>query len=113
MTRVLLDTNVIISALLYPGSTPDLVMRLVLDDHHLVLCEQIVSELHVVVRRKRPDLIASLKDLWNDLDAEMAPVGSAEVTMADPADEPILAGFGLCWRRRAGERRQTLPGPGP
>lgn len=39
MTHVLLDTNVIVSALLFPGSTPDRVLPLVLDEQYLVLTD--------------------------------------------------------------------------
>lgn len=56
MTRVLLDTNVIISALLFPGSTPDQVVRLVLDEYDLVT-DWIIEELRAVVLRKRPDVL--------------------------------------------------------
>lgn len=35
MTRVLLDTNVIVSALLFPDSTPDRVLHLALDEHDI------------------------------------------------------------------------------
>jgi predicted nucleic acid-binding protein len=54
--RVLVDTNVVISALLLPNSTPARALALVLDEHRLVLTDWIIDELHEVVRRKRPDL---------------------------------------------------------
>ena len=58
--RVLVDTNVIISALLFPSSTPAQVLGVVLEEHTLVLTDWIVAELHEVVGRKRPDPLPAL-----------------------------------------------------
>ena len=90
MTRVLLDTNVIISALLFPHSTPDRVLRLVLDNHDLVITDWIIAELHEVVVRKRPDLLPALKQFLEGIDPEVAPVGAPGVGVSDPDDQPIL-----------------------
>jgi predicted nucleic acid-binding protein len=53
VTRVLVDTNVIISALRFPSSTPARVLARVLDEHRLVLTDWITSELLGVVGRGR------------------------------------------------------------
>ena len=90
MTRVLLDTNVIISALLFPGSTPDRVMGLVLEEYDLVLTDWIIGELREVVLRKRPDLVPALGDLLARIDPEIAPAGQSTVSIAGAADQPIL-----------------------
>ncbi|MFN8128791.1 MAG: putative toxin-antitoxin system toxin component, PIN family [Candidatus Nanopelagicales bacterium] len=90
MSRVLLDTNIIISALLFPNSTPDRVLRLVLNEHALVLTDWIMEELDTVVRRKRPDLLPALEEFIASINPEIAPVGTSEQTIADPADQPIL-----------------------
>jgi putative PIN family toxin of toxin-antitoxin system len=90
VTRVLLDTNVIISALLFPHSTPDRVLRLVLDNHDLVITDWIIAELHEVVVRKRPDLLPALKQFLEGIDPEVAPVGAPGVGVLDPDDQPIL-----------------------
>ena len=72
MIRVLVDTNVIISALLFPNSTPARVLARVLDEHRLVLTDWIISELHEVVGRKRPDLLDSLDAFLAGIDYELA-----------------------------------------
>ena len=90
MTRVLLDTNVIVSALLFPGSTPDRVMGLVLEEYDLVLTDWIIGELREVVLRKRPDLVPALGDLLARIDPEIAPAGQSTVSIAGAADQPIL-----------------------
>ena len=89
MTRVLLDTNVIISALLFPGSTPDQVVRLVLDEYDLVT-DWIIEELRAVVLRKRPDVLPHLEERLAGIDPVIASGGTSTVSISDPADQPIL-----------------------
>lgn len=90
MTRVLVDTNVTISALLFPNSTPSQALALVLDEHRLVLTDWIVDELHEVVGRKRPDLLPALEEFLAAIDFELASPGESSVPISDPDDQPIL-----------------------
>ena len=43
--RILIDTNILFSALLFPHSKPACAMLHAAEHHHLVLCERNVSEL--------------------------------------------------------------------
>ena len=90
MIRVLVDTNVVISALLFPNSTPARTLALVLDEHRLVLTDWIIDELHEVVGRKRPDLLAALHAFLDGIDYELASPGDPSVPISDPDDQPIL-----------------------
>lgn len=90
MIRVLVDTNVIISALLFPNSTPARALALVLDEHRLVLTDWIIAELHEVVGRKRPDLLMALDAFLAGIDYELASPGDASLPISDPDDQPIL-----------------------
>ena len=90
MIRVLVDTNVVISALLFPDSTPARALALVLDEHRLVLTDWIIDELHEVVRRKRPDLLVALDTFLAGIDYELTSPGGASVPSSDPDDQPIL-----------------------
>jgi predicted nucleic acid-binding protein len=74
--RVLVDTNVVISALLFPNSTPARALALVLDEHRLVLTDWIIDELHEVVGRKRPDLLAALDTFLTGIEPVASRVGS-------------------------------------
>ena len=56
--RVMADTNIHISALLFPASLPAKVLSHIVDKHELVLCDHIVAKIRDVVARKRPDLLA-------------------------------------------------------
>ena len=58
--RVMADTNIFISTLLFPTSLPAKVLLHIADKHELVLCDHIVMEIRDVVARKRPDLLADI-----------------------------------------------------
>lgn len=88
--RVLLDTNIIISALLFRSSTPSTVVEIVLQDHRLVLTEWVIGELREVVERKRPDLLPALEAFLSSIDYELAGPGDTVVAISDPDDQPIL-----------------------
>lgn len=83
MRRVLVDTNVIISALSVPGSTPAPALERVMTGDRLVLTQWIIGELHQVVQRKRPHLIRVLDELLASLEHEIATPGSPRGTIAD------------------------------
>ena len=50
----MLDTNVLISAFLFPGSKMDVMMDYIFMQHQLVLSSYVVEELKSVVKRKFP-----------------------------------------------------------
>ena len=50
--RVMLDTNVLISALLFLSRHMDLLFERVVTEHTMVLSSYVIEELHKVVERK-------------------------------------------------------------
>lgn len=52
--RIMLDTNVIISALLFPSKRMNDMMDYIFTQHQLVLSSYVVEELKSVVKRKFP-----------------------------------------------------------
>ena len=90
MSRVLVDTNVLISAFLFPNSTPARALALVLDEHRLVLSRWVIDELHEVVERKWPDRGPALEEFFLELDYDLAEPGDPSVPISDPKDQPIL-----------------------
>ena len=50
--RVLVDTNVLFSALLFPKSVPAEALKHVAEEHELVLCDRNISELKDILLRK-------------------------------------------------------------
>jgi uncharacterized protein len=90
VSRVLVDTNVLISAFLFPNSTPARALALVLDEHRLVLSRWVIDELHEVVERKWPDRGPALEGFFLELDYEVVEPGDPSVPISDPKDQPIL-----------------------
>lgn len=50
----MLDTNVLISALLFPGAKMNAMMNCIFTQHELVLSSYVVNELKSVIKRKFP-----------------------------------------------------------
>jgi putative PIN family toxin of toxin-antitoxin system len=89
--KVMADTNVIISALLFPASLPAKVLLHIAGNHDLVLCDHIIEEIHDVVSHKRPDLLGDIEVLLAHLsyDLVIAPQKPNKF-IQDPKDQPIL-----------------------
>jgi putative PIN family toxin of toxin-antitoxin system len=85
------DTNVIISALLFPASIPAKALLLIADNHELILCDHIIAEIRDVVARKRSDLLGDVDILLAQLsyDLVIAPQEPSKF-IQDPKDQPIL-----------------------
>ena len=88
---VMADTNIIISALLFPASLPAKILLHIASCHDLVLCDHIVAEARDVVSRKRPDLLGDFDVLLAQLSYELvvAPKEPNKL-IPDPKDQPIL-----------------------
>ena len=70
--KVMTDTNVLFSALLFPSSKPAQILFHIMEHHNLILCDYIISELRDVISRKRPDLLADLDLLLARLSYELS-----------------------------------------
>lgn len=88
--KIMIDSNVIISAVYNPNSKPARAVRDVCENHELLLYDHIVAECYDVVRRKFPQHTQMLNYLFASLGYALvvAPRGSAPI--ADPKDAPIL-----------------------
>ena len=99
--RVVLDTNVLVSGLAYPGSVPgrivgvwrqgglDVVLsRYILDEMVRVLPR--LSRIHLSSSEIR-DLADSLMFLADIVDPDVEPDAEHEPSLRDPADQPVLA----------------------
>jgi len=89
--KVMTDTNILFSALLFPESKPAKVLFHVIEQHDLILCDYIISELRSVVSRKRPDLLPDIDVFMAKLPYELitAPRQPSKL-ISDPKDHPIL-----------------------
>ena len=89
--RIMTDTNILFSALLFPESKPAKALFYITEQQNLVLCDYIISELKSIVMRKRPDLLADVDELLAKMPYELitAPRQPGKL-ISDPKDHPIL-----------------------
>ena len=89
--KILADTNILISALFYPGSKPAKALYHAADKHDLVLTDHNITEFRRIARDKfskaHADIDLFLTELTYDL--ILAPEVPQKL-MSDPKDEPIL-----------------------
>ena len=89
--RIMIDSNVLISAVYNPNSKPAQVVQDVCENHELLLCDYIITECYDVVGRKFPQHTPVLDKLLTTLGYSLlvAP-RSISSNIADPKDAPIL-----------------------
>jgi putative PIN family toxin of toxin-antitoxin system len=94
--RVVLDTNVLVSALLFPGGPPDRVFRAALRGHYeLVLSPFIIRELTRVLEEKfgftSEEVGAVGRFIESSVSAVVEPSKVPEIIASKKADNEILA----------------------
>jgi putative PIN family toxin of toxin-antitoxin system len=89
--KVLANTNILFSALLYPNGGPGRALKHIATHHELVLSDYNISELRDIVARKKPDKMADVDVLLAELAYTLviAPI-SPEKLIDDPKDAPVL-----------------------
>ena len=90
MRRVLVDTNVLLAALVFPRGVAAAAFSRVINEERLVLTQQILDEAREVVGRKWPERLASANSFLAALEYELLPVAPSNVKIRDPHDQPIL-----------------------
>ena len=89
--KILADTNILISALMYPNSKPSRALLHIANYHDLILCDYNIAELHRIAEAKfakaQPDVDLFLVELSYEL--VPAPLKPQKL-IADPKDAPIL-----------------------
>jgi putative PIN family toxin of toxin-antitoxin system len=91
----MIDTNVLISAYVFPTPNMQILIDKVAGHHHLILCSHIIDELHKVVSRKFPERLGDLEGFLTRLPYELVytPKNIAkqiDFEIRDIADSPIL-----------------------
>lgn len=89
--KILVDTNVLFSALLFPGSKPAMALLHIADQHDLVLCDRNLTELRDILKRKAPRYLPDAEVLIAELPFELIPaVDDGSKLIRDAKDQPIL-----------------------
>ena len=69
--RIMLDTNVLLSAVIFRSKMMWNMMARIMEDHRLVLSSYVIDECYEVVERKKPSLIPALDRLFESIPFEM------------------------------------------
>lgn len=92
--RIMLDTNVLISALLFPGAKMNAMMNCIFTQHQLVLSSYVVDELKQVVKRKFPGKEAAVNKLLMMMSFEYVytpnEIENGLFNIRDVKDYPVL-----------------------
>lgn len=92
--RIMLDTNVLLSALLFPGQRMNSMMRFIFEEHRLVLSSFVIAELADVVNRKFPEKIKAVDILLSSMSYELVytpqEMESGLFDIRDAKDYPVL-----------------------
>lgn len=92
--RVMVDTNVIISALLFPQSRVSQILENIASHHTLVIASFVVDELRAVTAKKFPKMILAVERLLEKISYELVytpnQIESGIFEIRDIKDYPVL-----------------------
>ncbi len=92
--RVMVDTNVLFSAILFPNGRAAKALEHCLFAHELVIPSYVISELKDVVARKCPDKLGAIEVFLEKLSFDLVytpeRIKQGEFYIRDPKDYPIL-----------------------
>ena len=94
--KIMLDTNILVSAIFFPSAQTRAFVKTIAAGHHIVLCDYVIDELRLVVERKFPAKKEALEQFFVELPFSLVhtpkiiPVGKYP-SVRDGKDTPILA----------------------
>ena len=95
--RVLVDTNILLSAMWFKDSRVARTLLYVASNHELVLCDRNIAEMREVIKRKTPNILADAEVFLAEMSYELIPsIEKAEKLIRDPKDQSILNAAIVC-----------------
>ncbi len=92
--RIMLDTNVLFSVLLFPSERMERMMRCIFEQHRLVLSSFVIDELAYVTARKFPAKAKAVDALLSAMSYELVytprEMEEGLFEIRDPKDYPVL-----------------------
>ena len=89
--KILIDTNILISSVLFPNSKIAKVVLYVSDYYEIVLTKQIIDEFRRIIEKKFCSTIKESEELLNELEFELLDDNYLEkIKIRDPNDQIIL-----------------------
>lgn len=87
--RILVETNILFSALVFPQSKPARALMYVADNHEIFLYDRNIVELRNILKRKAPKFLLNAEVLLAEMPYELIPaVDHAEKLIRDVIDLP-------------------------
>jgi len=91
---VMIDTNVLISALLFPSERMNQLFQEIVINHRMVLSSYVIDELHMVVERKFPKKTQVIENLLAKMSYEFVytpkKMEQSLVSIRDVKDYPVI-----------------------
>lgn len=92
--RIMLDTNVIVSALLFPSERMTRLFETIVINHTMVISSYVIDELHEVVDRKFPKKAAVVEQLLGRMSFELVytpkHMENSTIYIRDENDYPVI-----------------------
>ena len=89
--RILVDTNILFSALIFPCSKPSRPLLYIADNHEIILCDRNITELRDILGWKAPKYLSDAEKLLAEMFYELIPaIDHAEKLILNVKDQQIL-----------------------
>lgn len=89
--RILVDTNILFSAMLFRNSKPAKALIHISDVHEMIICDRSIQELYDILRRKAPEALPDAEVFLANFSYELIPaVENGSKLIRDAKDQPIL-----------------------
>ena len=92
--RIMLDTNILFSAILFPNGTTAKALNLCIEKHEIVICSYVIDEIKRIVKKKFPNKIKAINDFLDHLDFDYVYTPSSIpnniIDIRDEKDYPII-----------------------
>lgn len=92
--RVMVDTNILFSAIIFPKGQAANAFTHCLLNHELVISTYVINELKQVIKKKKPEKLSAIDDFFEKLSFELAytsdNIETELFSIRDPKDYPVL-----------------------
>lgn len=92
--RVMVDTNILFSAIIFPKGQAAKAFTHCLLNHELVISTYVINELKQVLKKKKPEKLSAIDDFFEKLSFELAytsdNIETELFSIRDPKDYPVL-----------------------
>ena len=92
--RIMLDTNVLISALLFPSPRMNRLFETIVINHTMIISSYVIEELHLVIERKFPNKKKVIENLLAKMSYELVytpkSIDDLLVSIRDIKDYPVI-----------------------